>query len=156
MKTNPVSSGTGVRRSQAFLALVGIALLGFFFLTGCQTMTVGKGEDVIISVDQPGAQIYLNKVLLSTNSYAEIKLNKAGGPYKITARKTGFKEAEVKVTSKMNWRATSVAFVDNFFGIIKMGSFVYECFTGGFKRLDDRSIRFELVPYYARAATLTP
>lgn len=143
MKTNLVST-------------VGLALLSFFLLVGCQTMRVGKGEDIVISVDQPGSKIYLNNVLLSTNSYSVIKLNKAGGPYRITARKAGFKEMEVKVTSKMNWRATTVEFLDNFFGVVKMTSFVFECFTGGLKKLDEHSIRFELVPYYARAATLTP
>lgn len=127
------------------LKLLGI--VGLMFLhTACQTMTVGKGEDVTISVDQPESRIYLNGVLLSTKSYAVIKLNKSGGPYKLMARKAGYHDVEVTVTSRMNWRATGVAFVDNIFGVVKMGSFVYEGLTGGFKQLDSHSIRFELLP----------
>lgn len=149
MKMNLVRAcfgiGVSLGRSAALIALAGIAI----FLTACQTMTVGKGEDLVISVDQPESRIYLDNVLLSTKSYAVIKLNKSGGPYKIMARKAGYKDVEVKVTSKMNWRATSVAFVDNIFGVVKMGSFVYEGFTGGFKQLDSRSIRIELTPLTA-------
>lgn len=127
----------------ALLALFGLVAI---LLTACQTMTVGKGEMVYISVNEKDARIYLNNVLLSANSYAEIKLNKSGGPYQISARKIGFKDKEVKITSHVNWRSTGVAFVDNIFGVIKMGSFVYEAATGGLKKLDQHGIRIELEP----------
>lgn len=133
----------GTARS-ALSFLLAVIILTVPVITGCQTMTVGKGEEVTISVDQPQSRIYLNGVLLSASSYAVIKLDKSGGPYWISARKVGYKDLEVKVTSKMNWRATGVAFVDNIFGVAKMGSFVYEGLTGGFKQLDSHSIRFEL------------
>lgn len=148
MKNKP----SGIIRSMVLLALVGVVSL----LTACQTMTVGKGEDVTISVDQPESRIYLDNVLLSTRSYAVIKLNKSGGPYKIMARKAGYKDLEVKVVSRMNWRATGVAFVDNIFGVVKMGSFVYEGFTGGFKQLDSHSIRFELEPLNTQTTAIPP
>lgn len=139
-------------RLAALLSIVATALL----VTACQTMTVGKGEDVTISVDQPESRIYLDNVLLSTRSYAVIKLDKSRGPYKLMARKAGYHDMEVTVTSRMNWRATGVAFVDNVFGVVKMGSFVYEGFTGGFKQLDSHSIRFELEPLNNQTTAIPP
>ncbi|MEI6346043.1 MAG: hypothetical protein WCO79_02315 [bacterium] len=143
----------GLLRAAAFIAFAAVALVTF---TACQTMTVGKGEEVTISVDQPQSRIYLNNVLLSTKSYAVIKLDKSGGPYDISVRKAGYRDMQVKVTSKMNWRATRIAFVDNIFGVLKMGSFVYEGFTGGFKQLDSHSIRFELTPLSAAQSNPPP
>ncbi len=134
-----------------FLLILGAVFVSNFFTTGCQTMATGKGEDIYISVDQPNSRIYLNDVLLSASSYATIRLNKSGGPYKITARKIGYLEKEVKVTSKWNWRQTGVAFLDNIFGVIKMGSFVFEAATGGLKQLDAHGIRLELTPVTAQA-----
>jgi|GEM_PF-2407614 len=142
MKANLVGFGVRVGRLLALVVLASFA----FLLTACQTMTVGKGETVYISVNEKDARIYLNNVLLSANSYATIKLDKSGGPYIISARKIGFKDKEVKVTSRMNWRSTGVAFVDNIFGVVKMGSFVYEAATGGLKQLDQHGVRIELEP----------
>ncbi len=115
-------------------------------LTGCVTMSEGGSETLYVSVDEKDSRIYLNDVLLSTTSYASIKLSKRGGPYRLTARKIGFHDKEVVVTSRVNWRRTGVQFLDNIFGVVKMASFVVEASTGGLKQLDAHSVRLELTP----------
>ncbi len=133
----------GVARLVLFL-LIACAISPF--LTGCVTMSEGDNETLYISVNEKDARIYLNDVLLSPNSYASIKLSKRGGPYRLTARKIGFYDKDVVVTSRVNWRRTGVQFLDNIFGVIKMGSFVFEAATGGLKQLDAHGIRLELTP----------